>query len=34
VDLADGKQDASLGRPEKAIEDYGAAWRRALSAVK
>lgn len=34
ADLAEGSQDAALGRPEKAIEDYGAAWRRALGAVK
>jgi len=34
ADLAEGNQDAALGRPEKAIEDYGAAWRRALGAVK
>jgi hypothetical protein len=34
ADLAEGNQDASLGRPEKAIDDYGAAWRRARGAVK
>jgi len=34
ADLTEGNQDAALGRPEKAIEDYGAAWRRALGAVK
>ncbi|HYU40838.1 MAG TPA: DNA/RNA non-specific endonuclease [Vicinamibacteria bacterium] len=34
ADLAEGNQDAALGRPEKAIKDYGAAWRRALGAVK
>lgn len=34
ADLAEGNQDAALGQPEKAIEGYGAAWRRPLGAVK